>query len=992
VSGIFDDAGQAASPPRRTPSRRPRALLPTLAIVVLLVVLFSVFVEVWTSRLWYRSVDYPSVFTTVLWTRAGLFVIFGLALAVAVVGNVLLAFRTRPILIGDGYRNPTIERYQDTIDPIRQWVLIGLGFLMFVFAGASASGHWKTYMLWRHGRPFGETDVYFNRDIGFYVFGYPWYRYLVSFTFTLLIVTLLLTVATHYLYGGIRLQARHNKVSSSAQIQISVIVGLFMLVKAVSYWLDRYGLALSDGHLFTGISYTDAHAVLPAKNILAVIALICALLFFGNVFRPGWMLPVLGLGLLILSSILIGGIWPAIVQRFQVKPSEPDKESAYIVKNITATRDAFALTEPDIKDYPGVTNDSPRQLQEQAASLPGVRLIDPRLVSEAFEQLQQQRGFYQMPSVLDVDRYQLTGQEAPQDVVIAARELDLDGVPTDQRNWANDHTVYTHGYGVVAAYGDRRSSTGEPVWAQQNLPSVGQLGEFEQRIYYGETEPAYSIVGAPAGVAPVELNIPDVSGDEDADQNSTYDGDGGVAIGSTFNQLLYAAKFWDSSILLSGRVNGESKLIYDREPREMVEKIAPWLTVDGDPYPAVVDGRLLWLLDGYTTTADYPMANHVDLSDATSDSLTESAAVAGQPSDDINYIRNSVKATVDAYDGTVTLYQWDEDDPILKAWMSAFPDTVEPKDQISPDLLDHLRYPEDLFKVQREVLTQYHVTDPLTWYQGSEKWTVPEDPDDIGNAQPPFYLSVKVPGKESEFSLTSVYVPQNRNNLSSFMAVNANAASDDYGQFTILELPSDNAVSGPVLAANAMRNDPNVSQSVLPYSQTSEIEYGNLLTLPVGDVLLYVEPVYTKRSGTGSYPILQFVLVSLGSGDTDEGDQVGIGTSFSQALAAALGLTENTVPPPDGDGQPPDGGQQGETPEEKIGRLLAEADDLFTQAQDALNSGDLGRYQDLNEQASEKIAEALDIYAQINGTPTSGATSGTTTGPTDTTASTTEGG
>jgi uncharacterized membrane protein (UPF0182 family) len=1000
VSGIFDDAGQAANPPRRTPSRRPRALLPTLGIVVLLVVLFSIFVEVWTGRLWYHALGYGNVFSTMLWTRLGLFVVFGLALAAATVGNAILAFRTRPILIGDGYRNPTIERYQDTIDPIRHWVLIGLGLLMFVFGGASGAGQWKTYLLWRNGDAFGQNDVYFGKDIGFFVFGYPWYRYLISFTFTLLIVTLIVTAATHYLYGGIRLQARANRVSQSAQVQISVLVGIFMLLKAVSYWLDRYGLAMSDGHLFTGISYTDEHAVLPSKTILAIIALICALLFFGNVVRPGWMLPVLGLGLLILSSILIGGIWPAIVQRFQVKPSEPDKESSYIEKNITATRNAFDLNDITYTDYRGTTTDTPRQLQAQAAALPGVRLIDPRLVSPAFEQLQQQRGFYQMPPVLDVDRYSFEGSTQPQDVVIAARELNLDNVP--DRNWANDHTVYTHGYGVVAAYGDRRSSNGEPVWAQQGLPSRGQLGDFEQRIYYGETEPDYSIVGAPEGTAPVELNIPETSGDTDADQNTTYDGDGGVPIGSTFNQLLYAAKFWDSSILLSGRVNAESSIIYDREPREMVEKAAPWLTVDGDSYPAVVDGRLLWILDGYTTTADYPMSEHVDLSDATSDSLTSSEAVAGQPSDDINYIRNSVKATVDAYDGTVTLYAWDEEDPILKAWMSAFPGTVESKDQVSPDLLDHLRYPEDLFKVQRETLTQYHVSDPLTFYQGSEKWTVPEDPEQVGNAQPPYYLSVKLPQKESEFSLTSVYVPTNRSNLASFMSVNANAASDEYGQYTVLELPSDNAVSGPGQASNAIQNDTNVTEALLPYRQSSQVTFGNLLTLPVGDELLYVEPVYTLRTGEGTYPILQFVLVSLGSGESDDGsgDQVGIGESFSEALAVALGLTDTAPPDGGGETEPGGGGGQNETLQQQIGRLLDEADQAFTDAQAAYTAGDLGRYQELNQQASDLVAQALDLYDQLQGrTPESGApttggatsggaTSGTTPTETPTTPST----
>ncbi|HYO32744.1 MAG TPA: UPF0182 family protein, partial [Nocardioidaceae bacterium] len=744
MSGIFDEDGPrpaGASAAQRTPSKRPRALLPTLAIVAALVILFSLFVEVWTTRLWYHALNFDVVFNTVLWTRVGLFIVFGLILSAVTVANILVAFRARPILLGDGYRNPTVERYQDTVDPIRHLVIAGIGLVMFIFGGSSGSGQWKTYLLWRNGGDFGQVDQFFNRDIGFFVFGYPWYRFLVTFGFTVLVVGILAALATHYLYGGIRLQARRDRVSKAAQIQLSVLLGLFMLVKAVSYWLDRFGLEIAEGRLLTGISYTDEHAALPAKSILAVIAIICALLFFANVIRPTWMLPVLGLGSLVLAAILVGGIWPAVVQRFSVKPTEPEKEAPYIAKSIEATRAAYDVDGVDVRQYPGVTSDTPLELQEKAATLPGVRLIDPRLVAEAFEQLQQVRGFYQMPDVLDVDRYVLPGENEPQDVVLAARELDLSGVPADQRNWNNDHTVYTHGYGVVAAYGERRSPIGEPVWAQRDLPSVGELGNFRQEVYFGESEPDYSIVGAPEGTAPVELNIPDTEAGSSSAQTSTYDGKGGVPIGSTFGQLLYSAKFFDSSILLSGRVNSESKIIYDRDPRTMVEKVAPWLTVDGDPYPAVVDERLLWIIDGYTISESYPQSELVDLSEATSDSLTAEQAVAGQQSDNINYIRNSVKATVDAYDGTVTLYEWDEDDPMLDAWMKAFPGAVVAKGEISPGLEAHLRYPEDLFKVQRKMLSTYHVTDASTFYEGSENWQVPEDPTfaGAGVAQPPFY-------------------------------------------------------------------------------------------------------------------------------------------------------------------------------------------------------------------------------------------------------------
>ncbi|MEP6667439.1 MAG: UPF0182 family protein, partial [Nocardioidaceae bacterium] len=742
---------------------------------------------------------------------------------------------------------------------------------------------------------------------------------------------------------------------------------------------------IADGNLFTGVSYADAHAVLPAKNILAIIAIICALLFFGNVIRPGWMLPVLGFGLLILSAILIGGIWPAIVQRFQVKPSEADKEAVYIERNINATRSAYGLTDIKPVFYPGVTTDSDPELQKLAASLPGVRLIDPKLVSQAFEQLQQARGFYQMPDVLDVDRYTFDGASQPQDVVLAARELNLNGLRDDQRNWTNDHTVYTHGYGVVAAFGDQRGSAGEPVWAESELPSTGDLGEFEQRVYYGESEPSYSIVGAPSGSKSVELNIPaNGTGQNATDELSTYDGKGGVPIGSTLNQVLYAAKFWDSSILLSGRVNSDSRVIYDRSPRTMVEKVAPWLTVDSDAYPAVVDGRLVWILDGYTTTSDYPMSQRVDLSETTSDSLTAETAVAAQKSDDINYIRNSVKATVDAYDGTVSLYQWDENDPLLKAWMSAFPDVVRPKSDISPDLLAHLRYPEDLFKVQRELLARYHITDPKQFYGGSENWRVPADPNSSESKQPPFFLTVKLPNATPKFSLTSVYEPNSRQNLASFMAVNADATSDDYGKFTVLELQNGITVSGPSQVANAMENDAKVSGKLLKYKQNgTTVQMGNLLTLPVGDELLYAQPVYTLRgdTGTGSYPILQFVVLSIG-------DRVGIGTSFNQAFANALGLDETTTePPPTGSNNPPPDGGGTQTTKELVTQYLNQAQATFEEAQQALQKGQLGQYQTLNNKAQALVAKALALYSGDTGSSPPGA-GGDGSGPTGSTSPT----
>lgn len=956
-------AGEAAPrvPRRRVPSRRPRALLPTLAIVVVAVVLLSIFVQIWTNRLWYQSLGYGSVFNTILFTRIGLFLIFGLFFAGVVVGNVVLAHRMRPILLGDGYRNPTIERYQDAVDPYRRWILVGLGTMLFLFAGASASGRWKTYLLWRNAVPFGQDDVYFHKDIGFFVFGYPWYRYLLSFGFTVLVIAIIASAVTHYLYGAIRLPAKRDRISTPAQVHLSVLLGLFVALKAVAYWLDKYGLAMHNGSLITGITYTDKYAVLPSKTVLMIISIICALLFFGNVVRPGWLLPLLGFGLLVLSAILIGGIWPMIVQRFQVKPSEPDKEGPFIHRNIVATRDAFGITGQLLQTkYPGETTLSPQRLQETADALPGVRVIDPRLVSQAFVQLQQMRGFYTMPSVLDVDRYEMGVNPTPQDVIVSSRELNLNGLRSDQRNWNNDHTVYTHGYGVVGAYATQRGRQGLPVWAEQNLPAVGQFGQFRQQIYFGESEPNYSIVGAPKGTAPVELNIPQIQGSA-GDQNSTYHGSGGVGIGSEFRKLMYAAKFWDSSILLSQRVNSDSRIIYDRDPLTMVKKVAPWLSIDGNPYPAVVDHKLVWILDGFTTSSDYPMSELVDLSQATSDSLTPENAVAGQPTDKVNYIRNAVKVTVDAYSGQVTLYQWDESDPILRTWMQAFPGVVQPRSDISPDLLAHLRYPEDMFKVQRQILSTYHVTRPLTFYNGSENWRVPEDPTDItqNESQPPYYMTLDVPGEannEPEFSLSSVYVPQSRSNLASFVSVNADAASPDYGRIRVLVLPSANTVDGPGQVSNQIANDPEVSKLLLRYSRGgSQVKRGNLLTIPFGGEMLYAEPVYTYRTGTASFPILQYVTVALG-------DSVGIGRTFDQAIASALGVSQ--APPTGGDGGNggDNGGGKGNlSVEQKITQYLANAQASFEEAQHALTNGDLGGYQKANSEGLGWLNKAIQL-------------------------------
>jgi uncharacterized membrane protein (UPF0182 family) len=646
------------------------------------------------------------------------------------------------------------------------------------------------------------------------------------------------------------------------------------------------------------------------------------------------------------------------MQSFQVKPSEPDKEGPYIARNISATREAYGVAGTKAQAYSAKTSLTGSELSRSAESRVSSRLLDPTLIAPAFEQLQQVRGYYTMPDTLDVDRYQLKKGEPPQDIIIAARELRLDGLQDSQRNWANDHTAYTHGYGVVAARGNQRGAQGAPGWVEKDIPPVGDLKfKIPPRIYFGEFSPDYSIVGRRKGAAPIEVDIPRGDGGDAASvTQNTYAGTGGVPVGNLFAKSLYAFKFAEPNIILSSRVNSASRILYERHPRDRVEKVAPWLTIDGDPYPAVVNGRVVWIVDGYTTSNHYPYSQHRSLRDATADTLTR-GATAVLPTDQVNYMRNSVKAVVDAYDGSVDLYQWDKTDPVLKTWMKVFPGVVKPRSAISKSLLEHLRYPVDLFKVQRDVLREYHVTDAQTFYKGEERWKVPEDPAGSTGSpslQPPYYLSISSPGEKGgpQFSLTTVYLPNSRQNLASFMSVNSEATDKNYGKMQILQLPSDTQVGGPSQIANQFSSDRGVTQALLQFRQSdAKVQNGNLLTLPVGGGLLYVQPVYIRREAAeGTYPVLQFVAASFGK-------DVGFGQTLDEALRVALKLQAGDVAADDepaGEPATSDSSSPGRT----TSQYLEDASARYREAQDALKSGNLADYQRKIEQMNSAIEQA----------------------------------
>lgn len=964
MSDIF-----GSTPPQREPSRgserRRRVLIPTLITLAILLVLGSVFVNLWTERLWYQSVDFESVFRKVLLTRATLFVVFALGAALFVGVNVWLAHRYRPDPFGLRRDDPA-ARYRLALTPLARPALIAVSVFVGFFGGIIGGSRWESYQLWRNGVPFGSKDPHFGKDIGFFVFDLPWLMFVASFLFSLLIITGAVVVFTQYVFGGIRFAGRGPRFSRPAQIQVAVLVGLAMLVRALEYWLGRYAEAFDASGLFDGIKYTTANASIPAKNILIGVAVLCALMFFSTIFLKSWTLPAVGLGIWVLTSVLIGALWPAVMQRFQVAPSEPDREGPFLAKNIEGTREAFGVADVQNENYSAKTELTPRELNASAESRVSTRLIDPTLVSQAFQQLQQVRGYYTVQKTLDVDRYAIGDNPQPQDVIIAAREVDLDGLNPSQRTWSNDHTVYTHGYGVIAAYGNQRGPQGEPVWVSKDIPPTGELKfTTPPRIYFGEKSPTYSIVGREKGSGPVEVDTPRGGGSSPADAATedvtanTYDGKGGVPMGSLFNQALYAFKFAEPKLVLSDRVNENSKIIYDRHPRDRVHKVAPWLTLDGDTYPAVVGGRVVWIVDGYTTSKTYPYSQSRSLAAATSDTLTEGTSQIALPTDQVNYMRNSVKAVVDAYDGTVNLYEWDTEDPVLKTWEKVFPDVVQPKSAISAELREHLRYPVDLFKVQRDVLSRYHVTDAQTFYEDGERWKVPEDPSSGGGTrQPPYYLSMTRPGTPgSNFSLTSVYLPNNRQNLASFMSVNSEAAdTENFGKLQILELPSDTRVGGPNQIAAQFESDSGVRAALLQYEQSenTRILRGNLLTLPVGGALMYVQPIYIQRVGEGSYPVLQLITATFGDG-------VGVGQTLDEALRVALGLTE-TAPTDTGNGtgNGTGGGGGGTTPDttKTAAQHLDDASKYYDQAQAALADGDLATYQARIDSMANAIAAA----------------------------------
>nr|WP_281166836.1 UPF0182 family protein [Agromyces italicus] len=953
----------------------------TIGVVAALVIAFFVFAGLYTDVLWFQQLGFISVLTTGWIARVSLFAIGFLAMALPIWGSIQIAYRTRPVY---AKLNSQLDRYQEVFEPLRRLAMYGIPAVLGVFAGVSASSRWEVTLAWLNRTPFGQTDPQFGFDIGFFVFELPFYRSVVGFASAVVLLSVLLVIATNYLYGAIRVSGREVVISKSARVQIAVTAGLYLLLQGVSIWLDQYATVTESGALITGAAYTDVNAVIPGRGILAGIAVVVAILFFVTAVMGRWRLPLVGTALLIVTSLLIGTLYPWVVQRFQVDPNAKPLEAPYVQRNIDLTRDAYNVDGVEQIPFEAKTDAEPGALRSDAETTANIRLMDPLVISPAFQQLEQFRQYYQFPKQLDVDRYEVDGET--QDTVVAVRDVKLSGLG-DADTWFNSHLVYTHGYGLVAAAGNQRSVDGQPVFLESGIPQMGSLGEFEPRVYFGESSPQYSIVGAPKDSDPIELDYPAGSDNEEQTQ-TTFSGDGGPKLDNIFTKLVYALKFQSEQIFLSDEVTDDSQILYDRDPIQRVQKAAPYLTLDSETYPSIVDDRLVWIVDGYTLSDQYPYSNKVSMSEAIADSEGLTPALAF---DEINYIRNSVKATVDAYDGSVTLYAWDEEDPILQTWQKIFPSTIEPMSEMSGELMSHVRYPADLFKVQRAVLGRYHVTDASTFYSREDAWTTPKEPTAGANTallQPPYYLTMQMPGQDAPaYSLYSTFIPEargdeSRNVLRGYLAVDADAGAvegkraEGYGKLRLLTLPEDDNVPGPGQVQAKFNSDPSVSASLNLLKQgQSDVINGNLLTVPVGGGLLYVQPVYVKSTGDTSYPLLQKVLVAFG-------DQIAFQDTLDQALDVLFGgdsgasagdgdVEPGTTPPPgegegDGDG---DGGSptSPEAPSDEMQALLNQAAQALKDKQAALAEGDWVAYGAADAKLADTISKMIALTEATQG-------------------------
>ena len=958
--------------PRRKNGRRGRTLL-IVGVIAAFVLLTSLrgIAGFYTDYLWFDSLNQTGVWRGILGAKLSLALIFMVGFFLLAWTNLLIADRIAPPYRLAGPEDELLERYHDIVDDRMGWLRIVICVLLAIIAGSGVSSEWNSWVLFTHGGDFGIEDPQFHNDIGFYVFRLPFLSFVVDWLFASLLIVIIVTAVAHYLNGGIRVQPPSPRVTPQVKAHLSVLLAVLALVKTADYWLQRFELTTSTRGIVDGASYTDVRAQLPALNLLLLISLCAATLFVVNIFRRGWTLPAVAVGLWIFVAVVAGGIYPQYVQRFQVQPNESARERPYIQRNIEATRAALGLADVTTQRFQPQTNAADVQLAGAEPTVRNIRLWDPaaRLSGQTFEQLQRIRNFYNINDV-DVDRYSIDGQ--PTQVNVGVRTINPDGVPGD--SWEAGHLAYTHGYGVVMAPSNA-SEGNEPQFVMGDIPQQDVEGiTLEQPgIYFGEDLDGYIVVDTNRD----EIDFQDAEGET---QTTTYNGDDGVQANSLVRRAAFALRFGDLNPLISDFMTDNSRVVYVRDVIERVTKLAPFLHADTDPYPVVVDGKVQWVVDLYTTTSRYPYAQMAD---------TDQVSSASGLNRRFNYVRNSVKATVDAYEGTVTFYVMDEEDPIIDAYRDAFPDLFS-DDPLPEGLQAHLRYPEDLFRVQTAAYARYHLDDPDDFFNQDDAWRVARDPGTAG-ADPstqvtneqgqvtgaqapriaPYYQLLQLPNEsgevspQAEMALMRPFVPFSEDDrsqlLTAFMA--ARMEPGHYGELVVYQMPPGDLPDGPGIVAGKIQADENVSRDETELGRGgSRVLYGNLLLVPIDNAPLYVQPFYVvPEAETRQLPQLERVIAAFG-------DEVVIEDTLQEALAALFGERVATQERPGAEGEQPPAQaepppEQGGTAADEAARLLARANQLFEQADAALADNDLGTFQERLNQARELVAQANALLA-----------------------------
>jgi uncharacterized protein len=921
--------------------------------VILVAIILSGLSGFYVDILWFREVHFSGVFWTVFWSKLLLGLVFGSIFFVLLLVNLIIARRITPRFRFPSPEQEVIERYRQAIEPYSRLIIPGFALFISLFVGIAAAARWQTFLLWRSvgSTSFGQLDPVFHRDPSFYIFVLPFQKYLQGWLFSSLVGILVIVGVAHYLSGNIRTQGVGERVTPAVRAHVSVLLGLIVLAKAWGYYLGRFDLLVSPRGIVTGASYTDIHVQKPALTLLVYIAIVCALLFIVNVRFRIWALPAIGLILLAVTSTVAGAIVPAAVQRFSVKPQELQRESPFIKLNIEATRFAYDLADVAQNSATPATDLTADQITSNETTVKNIRLWNPDILRSTYDAVQRIQPYYEFADV-DVDRYPIEGETRL--VMLSAREMSQNGIPGNP-GWQQIHLVFTHGYGAVASRVNTATVSGAPDFLLKDIPTQGSAIPLDpdkgSQVYFGERQ---DVAYVAVDTKQAELNYPSPAGGGNV--STAYRGRGGIPIGSFFRKLVFAYRYRDFNLLISNLIDSNSRILINRDIRTRIQKAAPFLKYDTDPYVAIVNGRINYIWDAYTTTDLYPYSQRVSLSTVTNPDMT------GQ----VNYMRNSVKAVVDAYEGTVRFYVVDDTDPLIKVWQTAFPHLFTPFSAVPEELKAHFRYPEALLQVQSAQFGRYHVTDPNVFFTNEERWQVPTElPRQVNpTVQPtepfrPYYVLTALPGDTTErFVLFQPFSVYNRpNQMVGYVA--AISDPDQYGTLKAFEFPPGLNVDAPSQVRSLIKQDPVVSPQITLLDQRgSNVQFGDLLVVPIDNGFLYVQPIFVVSSAN-PIPQLKRVVVVHGENAT-------IGNNLADALAASFG---QPVTPPEG-GPPPTTGT--------VAELLAQAKTHFDAAEAALKAGDLATYQREIEAGIALVNQA----AQVSGGPTPSPTPSPSVSPT----------